>query len=125
MLHAIGDPDVELGPHAGWWAARMGEWARAADATIVISPFQQRESVRLLGLDPETVHWLPDGVDVESFSTRRASAERAAGALARVARARPAGLGRGERASGQHSLRTRRRCSTRSSTTRPVSRGPC
>jgi glycosyltransferase involved in cell wall biosynthesis len=75
MLQAIADPEVELGPHADWWAARMGKWARGADATIVISPFQQGESVRLLGLDPETVHWLPDGVDVTSFTTRRASAD--------------------------------------------------
>jgi glycosyltransferase involved in cell wall biosynthesis len=67
MLRAIADPDVELGPHADWWASRMGESARAANATIVISPFQQGEATRLLGVDPETVHWLPDGVDVDSF----------------------------------------------------------
>jgi glycosyltransferase involved in cell wall biosynthesis len=72
MLQAIADPDVELGPHADWWAGRMREWARAASATIVISPFQHGEAVRLLGLDPETVHWLPDGVDVESFAIGRA-----------------------------------------------------
>ena len=71
MLHAIADPDVDLGPYAGWWAGRMGESARAANATIVISPFQEGEAVRLLGLDPETVHWLPDGVDIERFSIAR------------------------------------------------------
>ena len=49
----------------------MGEWARAADATVVISPFQHGEAVRLLGLDPATVHWLPDGVDVGRFSDAR------------------------------------------------------
>jgi glycosyltransferase involved in cell wall biosynthesis len=64
------DPGPERGPHAAWWAARMGEWARAADATIVISPFQHGEAVRLLGLDPATVHWLPDGVDVDRFTVR-------------------------------------------------------
>jgi glycosyltransferase involved in cell wall biosynthesis len=73
MLHAIADPEVELGPHADWWAARMGESARAASATIVISPFQQGEAARLLGLDPATVHWLPDGVDVARFSIPRPS----------------------------------------------------
>lgn len=71
MLHAIADPDVDLGPHADWWADRMAAWARAADATIVISPFQQTEAVRLLGVDPDTVHWLPDGVDVRRFSIGR------------------------------------------------------
>jgi glycosyltransferase involved in cell wall biosynthesis len=73
MLDAIarGEPDRERAPHARWWASRMGEWARAADATIAISPFQHGEAVRLLGLDPETVHWLPDGVDVDRFSVER------------------------------------------------------
>jgi glycosyltransferase involved in cell wall biosynthesis len=73
MLDAIAraDPGPERGPHAAWWSARMGEWARAADATIVISPFQEGEAVRLLGLDPETVHWLPDGVDVGRFTVSR------------------------------------------------------
>jgi glycosyltransferase involved in cell wall biosynthesis len=75
MLQAIDDPAIEQGPHAAWWAERMGESARAADATIVISPFQHGEAVRLLGLDAETVHWLPDGVDVERFSVRRPTVE--------------------------------------------------
>ena len=50
----------------------MGEAARRADATIVISPHQRDEAVRLLRLDPATVHLLPDGVDVERFAVRRA-----------------------------------------------------
>jgi glycosyltransferase involved in cell wall biosynthesis len=75
MLQAIDDPAIEQGPHAAWWAERMGESARAADATIVISPFQHGEAVRLLGLDAEAVHWLPDGVDVERFSVTRPGVE--------------------------------------------------
>jgi glycosyltransferase involved in cell wall biosynthesis len=71
MLQALSEPEVEHRPHAGWWVDRMREWARAADATIVISPFQHGEAVRLLGLEPETVHWLPDGVDVQRFSVAR------------------------------------------------------
>jgi glycosyltransferase involved in cell wall biosynthesis len=71
MLHALAGPAVEQAPNAGWWRDRMGEWARAADATVVISPFQHGEAVRLLGLDPATVHWLPDGVDVGRFSDAR------------------------------------------------------
>src|SRR3978361_1767520 len=51
MLHAIAEGAAGEGTHAAWWAARMGEWARSAAATIVISPFQQAEAVRLLGLD--------------------------------------------------------------------------
>jgi glycosyltransferase involved in cell wall biosynthesis len=77
MLDAIAheEPGVGTGPHARWWATRMGEAARRADATIVISPHQHAEAVRLLGLDPTTVHWLPDGVDVERFAVRRAGVE--------------------------------------------------
>ena len=77
MLDAIarGEPGTGQGPHARWWAERMGEAARAADATIVISPHQQDEAIRLLELDPGTVHLLPDGVDVERFAVRRSDDE--------------------------------------------------
>jgi len=77
MLDAIAraEPGSALGPYARWWAARMGEAARRAAATIVISPHQHDEAVRLLGLDPETVHWLPDGVDVDRFAVPRAGVE--------------------------------------------------
>jgi glycosyltransferase involved in cell wall biosynthesis len=77
MLDAIarGEPGAGQGPHARWWAERMGDAARGADATIVISPHQRGEAIRLLGLDPGTVHLLPDGVDVERFSVRRSDDE--------------------------------------------------
>src|SRR4051794_7004644 len=79
MLEAIARGGAATGPHADWWAGRMGEWARAADATIVISPHQHGEAVRLLDLDPATVHLVPDGVDVERFAVPRADdAERRA-----------------------------------------------
>jgi glycosyltransferase involved in cell wall biosynthesis len=79
MLDAIAREEAGVGPHAQWWAERMGEWARAADATIVISPHQQSEAIRLLELDPATVHLVPDGVDVERFAVRRSGdAERRA-----------------------------------------------
>ena len=73
MLDAIAReaPGVGRGPHARWWSACMVEAARSADATIVISPHQHDEAVRLLGLDPATVHLLPDGVDVDRFAVRR------------------------------------------------------
>ena len=76
MLDAIerGAPGVGEGPHAAWWAARMRAAAAGARATIAISPHQQDEAVRLLGLAPETVHLIPDGVDAERFAVRRAPA---------------------------------------------------
>ena len=42
----------------------------------MISPHQHGEAVRLLELDPATVHLLPDGVDVERFAVRRAERRR-------------------------------------------------
>jgi glycosyltransferase involved in cell wall biosynthesis len=77
MLDAIAreEPGVGQGPYARWWAARMGEAARRADATIVISPHQHREAVRLLGLEPTTVHMIPDGVDIERFTVRRSGVD--------------------------------------------------
>ena len=102
MLEAIARGEPGAGPHARWWAERMGEWARAADATIVISPHQHGEAVRLLDLDPASVHLVPDGVDVERFAVPRAERRGAPGALGRLARARPAGLGRGDQAPREH-----------------------
>jgi glycosyltransferase involved in cell wall biosynthesis len=77
MLDAIarGEPGIGIGPHAEWWAARMRDAARRADATVTISPYDRSEAVRLLGLDPETVHWIPNGVDVERFSAHQPSPE--------------------------------------------------
>ncbi|HET6171791.1 MAG TPA: glycosyltransferase family 4 protein [Gaiellales bacterium] len=77
MLDAIAreEPGLGQGPHAHWWAARMRAAAHSANATVVISPHQQREAVRLLGIDPATVHLLPDGVDNERFAVRRSDDE--------------------------------------------------
>jgi glycosyltransferase involved in cell wall biosynthesis len=73
MLDVIArdEPGAGPGPFARWWADRMVGAARSADATIVISPHQHDEAIRLLGLDPGSVHLLPDGVDVERFAVRR------------------------------------------------------
>ena len=77
MLDAIAreQPGVGQGPHARWWADRMGQAARGADATIVISPHQRSEAIRLLELDPALVHLVPDGVDAERFAVRRSGDE--------------------------------------------------
>ena len=77
MLDAIArkEPGVSEGPYAQWWAAHMPAVARRAVATITISPYARREAVRLLGLDPETVHCIANGVDVEHFAARRVSVE--------------------------------------------------
>ena len=81
---------------AGWWAAQMGESARAADATIVISPFEQgrgRAAAR-----PRSRDGALAARRRRRRALRRAPARRMrrAATLARLARARPAGLGRGD-----------------------------
>ena len=88
-----GEPGVGRGPHADWWAARMGDGTWAS-ATIVISPYQHDEAVRLLGVDPETVHMAPDGVDMESFAVRRSTADERRARWLEWLVARPPGLGR-------------------------------
>ena len=72
MLDAIarGAPSV-AGPHARWWASRARASAHRAAATITISPSERDHAVRLLGIDPDTVHCLPNGVDVERFTPYR------------------------------------------------------
>ena len=69
MLDAIdrGEPQIS-GPHAEWWTSRMRASARRATATITISPHDRSEAVRLLDLDPATVHSIPNGVDIDHFS---------------------------------------------------------
>ena len=64
-------PDLDEGPYAEWWVSRARRSALRATATITISPYERDEAVRLLGLDPETVHCLPNGVDTERFTAQR------------------------------------------------------
>jgi glycosyltransferase involved in cell wall biosynthesis len=77
MLAAIAraEPQISAGPHAQWWAAHMRAAARRAVATIAISPSARGEAVRLLDLDPETVHVIPNGVDVDRFNAHRPTVE--------------------------------------------------
>ncbi len=74
MLDAIAaDAPAVAGPHARWWASRARAAALRATVTITISPYERDRAVRLLGLDPATVHCLPNGVDVERFTPHRPS----------------------------------------------------
>ena len=72
MLDAIdrGEAGVADEPYASFWREHLATAAHHAHATIVISPHDRAVAARLLGLDPATVHWLPNGVDVEHFTPR-------------------------------------------------------
>ena len=75
MLDSISrqEPPLAEGPHARWWERRLRAAAQRAVATITISPYEQARAVHLLGLDPDTVHCLPNGVDVDRFTPYRPS----------------------------------------------------
>ena len=60
--------DGESWRHAGHWLQAMRRWARASDRLLVISPHDQDEAQRLLGVDPERVAWIPNGVDIDRFA---------------------------------------------------------
>lgn len=62
--------------HGEFWAARLTEQARAADHLITVSPGNRDSAISLLGVDPDRVTALPNGVDIERFRPR----PRAAGA---------------------------------------------
>ena len=70
-----------------WWAERMVASGAPPTATVAISPHAADEAVRLLGISPETVHVLPDGVDAERFSVRHAGADELRAHWRRLARA--------------------------------------
>jgi D-inositol-3-phosphate glycosyltransferase len=56
------------------WAKRLRTAARASDHFFAISPHDQSEAHRLLGVDEEDVECIPNGVDVARFDRRELSA---------------------------------------------------
>ena len=74
MLDAIARGEsVIMGPYVEWWVSQMRDAARRAVATITISPHDQSRAVQLLGIDPETVYSIPNGVDIDHFIPHRSS----------------------------------------------------
>ncbi len=70
LLDAIerGVAGVADQPHAQAVATLLRDAAKLAEATICISPHDRSEAVRLLDLDPGTMHVRPNGVDVDRFT---------------------------------------------------------
>ena len=81
-------------------------------------PFERERAVRLLGLDPDTVHCLPNGVDIDRFTPYRPSDEVRRGAWLRWLVQDAQGWDEASREPGQRPRTTSARCSTRSSTPR-------
>ncbi|CAN5458779.1 hypothetical protein BH20ACT19_BH20ACT19_02020 [soil metagenome] len=61
--------------HGEHWLAEMRRWAASSDRLVVISPHDRQEVGRLLGLDPESAAWLPNGVDLGRFDRQALSVE--------------------------------------------------
>jgi glycosyltransferase involved in cell wall biosynthesis len=61
--------------HAGAWIARMRRWAAGSARVIVSSEPSGRSAVQLLGLPPDRVEVMPNGIDPRMFDGRRAGPE--------------------------------------------------
>lgn len=66
--------------HGEFWAAHLKEQAQLADHLITVSPQNRETAMDVLGIAPEHVTALPNGVDIERFHSRPrvAGARRAA-----------------------------------------------
>jgi glycosyltransferase involved in cell wall biosynthesis len=53
--------------HGAFWADRLREQARTADHLITVSPKDRDSAIALLGVDPDDVTAIPNGVDLELF----------------------------------------------------------
>jgi glycosyltransferase involved in cell wall biosynthesis len=56
--------------HGEFWLRRMRRWAGNADHLVVVSPGDRATAVSVLGVVPERVSAVPNGVDVEHFRPR-------------------------------------------------------
>jgi glycosyltransferase involved in cell wall biosynthesis len=65
---ARGEPDPW--PHGRHWAAHLKRRATLADHVITVSPSNRDAAIEMLGLAPEHVTALPNGVDIERFAPR-------------------------------------------------------
>ena len=72
---ALSEPDGEERAHAAHWVNAMRAWAQTSDRILVISPSDQEHAARLLGIDPEIVTWVPNGVDLERFDRAETGTE--------------------------------------------------
>ena len=57
--------------HGEFWAARLRRQALLADHLITVSDLNRASAVSLLGVDPDTVTSIPNGVDTDRFHPTR------------------------------------------------------
>ena len=73
-----GRPVGSTGEHGEAWRDRLRRQAAAADHLVVVSPTDRATAVEVLGVDPERVSDVPNGVDVIRFCPRPMSPSRSA-----------------------------------------------
>ncbi|MSW85028.1 MAG: glycosyltransferase [Actinobacteria bacterium] len=56
--------------YGSYWASRLRTIANACEHFIVVSPHDRDEARRLLGVEDDRVHWIPNGVDTHLFDRR-------------------------------------------------------
>jgi glycosyltransferase involved in cell wall biosynthesis len=56
--------------HGGWWARHLRRQAAAADHLVAVSPSDRTSATSVLGVEPERVSEVPNGVDVDRFRPR-------------------------------------------------------
>ena len=65
--------------HGEFWAAHLRAQAQRADQLVTVSPTDQEAAIEVLGVEPERVVAIPNGVDLDRFHPRAlAPAERRA-----------------------------------------------
>ncbi len=72
---ALAEPQTGDWMHSAHWIGEMRRWASRSRRFIVISPHDREEAGRLLGIDPEKVTWVPNGVDLKRFDRRELTLE--------------------------------------------------
>lgn len=69
---------VEAGapwPYGEFWRDTLRRWAGTCGRLVVISPHDRAEAVRLLGVEPDRIEWIPNGVDTDHFDIEALDAE--------------------------------------------------
>ena len=59
--------------HGHFWEAELRRQATAADHLVVVSPPDRATAIEVLGVEPERVSAVPNGVDIEHFRPRALS----------------------------------------------------
>jgi D-inositol-3-phosphate glycosyltransferase len=59
--------------YARYWEERLHQYAAMCDRLIVLTPDARDQAAELLNFDPELIHPVPNGVDIDRFSPDRLS----------------------------------------------------